>query len=128
MYAVAGRRDAEGESDGVGDGAGRVMCAERNVVGVADGGDLLHAGNAAGMRGIRLKVVACAKFDGVHDLLRREEPLAAGDGDADAAPHVRKRPHRIGYDRLFNPIGRELFERVADPERGRNVESSVALD
>ena len=113
--AIAWRRNAQGESDCVCDGAGRIVRAERNMVRIADGGDLLHPRNATRMRRVRLKVVAAAKLYRVKYLLRSVKPFAAGDWNAHARAHVRKRTHRVGNDRFLDPIRRILLERVAYP-------------
>ena len=128
MDAVARSGDAKGEGDGVRDGAGRVVGAKGNVVGVADGGDPAHAGDAAGVGCVGLEVVAGAQLDRVQDLLGGVEALAAGDGDAHAAAQVGERAHGVGDDGLLHPVGVELLERAADAERGGEVEPAVALD
>ena len=127
VNAVARRRDAQGKRDGVGDRPRRIVCAERNMVRVADGGYLLHPRDAARMRRVGLQVVAAAKLYRVQNLLSGEEPFAAGNRHLHAAPDIRKRPHRVRNDRLLHPIGLELLERIADAKRSRHVEAPVAL-
>ena len=77
--AVAGSGNAKRKRDGVGDRTGRIMRTERYVMGVANGGDLLHSGKSTGVRRVGLEVVAGTEFDGIHDLLCGKQSLTAGD-------------------------------------------------
>ena len=79
MDAVAGSGNAKRKRYSVGDGTGRIMRTERYVMGVANGGDLLHAGKSAGVRRVGLEVVARAKLDGIHDLLCSKQTFTAGN-------------------------------------------------
>ena len=104
------------------------MRAERDVMGVADGGDLLHAGDAARVRRVGLEIVGRAQLNRVENLLRCVEPLAAGYGRANARAYVGKRAHGVRNHRLLHPIRTELLERMAYAKRGGHVEAPMALD